>query len=587
MLSQRQFEERAELYAEQGQPHFYFMTLQNDQVIDATRKGNLARFMNHSCNPNCATQKWIVRGRLRIGLFALRRIRAGSELTFDYRFVRFGGEAQRCLCGEPNCKGVIGEEQPVSLAPSVPAQAGRGGKGRAPSTAQEEEDAETARRRFTGLEGVADEEDLTLLARILLRTEEREAVISLLHTLRRTAGNDELMKRFVTLHGLQIVSVLMGLHWRDAEIIGLCIAVLDSLPLADRAIVEDAHVEEKLVRLVSSRDALDGAVRDQAERIMQRWKELGRVFRIPRTRDNGRAGSGGDGPSRPAATASTAPAAGYSLREDAQSLVSTGVSSWSAADRHRGAPDPRRWPSPGDQARDLVRRSPPRASSSARSQGPRTLSSDRRPRSRSPTRRGVSPDRLPPGWCQAHDSRRRPYYYHETTRETRWEPPPLTAAAPSPAGGDEAKKLDAIIERARRAALSRHLPTRGESPASQVPSTVPASAGPPPSLEELEARFQSAVSACVDRYLHRWCRAQLGSDSGRAGELSRKLTHGIVAKEFRHLRERLAEAEVAGHGMGGVPWSEYESGELSAGKRAKVKVFLLQYLKDHGYRIEE
>jgi SET domain-containing protein len=42
-------------------------------------QGNVARFINHSCEPNCETQKWMVRGELAIGLFTLRKIKAGEQ----------------------------------------------------------------------------------------------------------------------------------------------------------------------------------------------------------------------------------------------------------------------------------------------------------------------------------------------------------------------------------------------------------------------------------------------------------------------------------------------------------------------------
>lgn len=90
IVTQDQMNHRAELYAAQGQPHFYFMTLRPNKIIDATCKGNLSRFLNHSCAPNCETQKWIVGGRIKIGLFTLKSIKCGTELTFDYKFVRFG-----------------------------------------------------------------------------------------------------------------------------------------------------------------------------------------------------------------------------------------------------------------------------------------------------------------------------------------------------------------------------------------------------------------------------------------------------------------------------------------------------------------
>lgn len=49
------------------------------RVIDAGPKGNLSRFMNHSCDPNLETQKWNVNGDVRVGLFALRDIKEGQS----------------------------------------------------------------------------------------------------------------------------------------------------------------------------------------------------------------------------------------------------------------------------------------------------------------------------------------------------------------------------------------------------------------------------------------------------------------------------------------------------------------------------
>lgn len=70
--------------------------------------GNLARFMNHSCQPNCETQKWTVNGDTRVGLFATDDIAAGSELTFNYNLECVGKEKKICRCGAPNCSGFIG-----------------------------------------------------------------------------------------------------------------------------------------------------------------------------------------------------------------------------------------------------------------------------------------------------------------------------------------------------------------------------------------------------------------------------------------------------------------------------------------------
>lgn len=110
VVNQAEFENRAEVYSTDKNIHYYFMSLRADAVIDATQKGNVSRFINHSCDPNAETQKWTVNGELRIGFFARRDIYALEEITFDYQFQRYGKEAQKCYCEATICRGWIGEE---------------------------------------------------------------------------------------------------------------------------------------------------------------------------------------------------------------------------------------------------------------------------------------------------------------------------------------------------------------------------------------------------------------------------------------------------------------------------------------------
>ncbi|XP_038559371.1 histone-lysine N-methyltransferase NSD3 isoform X6 [Micropterus salmoides] len=93
--------------------NFYMLTLTKDRVIDAGPKGNSSRFMNHSCSPNCETQKWTVNGDVRIGLFALCDIEADTELTFNYNLHCVGNRRTSCHCGSDNCSGFLGV-QPTS-----------------------------------------------------------------------------------------------------------------------------------------------------------------------------------------------------------------------------------------------------------------------------------------------------------------------------------------------------------------------------------------------------------------------------------------------------------------------------------------
>ncbi|CAN6273036.1 unnamed protein product [Urochloa humidicola] len=112
------YEDRQRYYASRGQKHFYFMALNGGEVIDACTKGNLGRFINHSCSPNCRTEKWMVNGEVCIGIFAMRNIKKGEELTFDYNYVRVSGAApQKCFCGTAKCRGYIGGD--ISVVDTV------------------------------------------------------------------------------------------------------------------------------------------------------------------------------------------------------------------------------------------------------------------------------------------------------------------------------------------------------------------------------------------------------------------------------------------------------------------------------------
>lgn len=101
---------------DQDATNFYMCEINKDFVIDATFKGNVSRFLNHSCAPNCKLEKWQVEEETRVGVFASRSIEVGEPLTYDYRFVQFGPEVE-CHCGAPNCRGYLGTKRKIVFAP--------------------------------------------------------------------------------------------------------------------------------------------------------------------------------------------------------------------------------------------------------------------------------------------------------------------------------------------------------------------------------------------------------------------------------------------------------------------------------------
>ncbi|KAI5638335.1 SET domain-containing protein [Phthorimaea operculella] len=108
LIDEAEFRRRMQRKHETRDENFYFLTLDKERLIDAGPKGNLARFMNHCCEPNCETQKWTVLGDVRVGLFALRDIPANTEVTFNYNLECTGIEKKQCMCGAKRCAGYIG-----------------------------------------------------------------------------------------------------------------------------------------------------------------------------------------------------------------------------------------------------------------------------------------------------------------------------------------------------------------------------------------------------------------------------------------------------------------------------------------------
>jgi len=94
----------------------YLFELNKRYDIDGNVPWNTARLINHSCDPNCETD--IIKGKIYI--IALRDIKKGEELTYDYGFDVDDYEDHPCKCGAKKCVGyIVGEDDWPKLRRSL------------------------------------------------------------------------------------------------------------------------------------------------------------------------------------------------------------------------------------------------------------------------------------------------------------------------------------------------------------------------------------------------------------------------------------------------------------------------------------
>jgi uncharacterized protein len=94
---------------DENDPHTFNFGLENGKVINPEIGGNEARWINHSCDPNCEA----IEEDDRIFIYALRDIEPGEELFYDYDLeidepiTETSMKEHRCSCGSPNCRGTM------------------------------------------------------------------------------------------------------------------------------------------------------------------------------------------------------------------------------------------------------------------------------------------------------------------------------------------------------------------------------------------------------------------------------------------------------------------------------------------------
>ncbi|CAE1308229.1 SETD2 [Acanthosepion pharaonis] len=241
VLDYKEFKNRTKQYAKNGQEHYYFMSLNADEVIDATYRGNKSRFINHSCDPNCETQKWTVNGMLRIGFFTKKSIKAGTEMTFDYQFE--SKQAQKCYCGAECCRGTIGGKKKTPVKSKKKAAASDKKK-----KEFEDESLEEEMERMSQLDGLKNKEHVLNLCRLMVRAESNDHRLSILRILQGT-NEQACLRLFLDYHGLPLLWSWMadigkGALYLKSQILG----TLKMLPITNKTILQESKILPMVVR---------------------------------------------------------------------------------------------------------------------------------------------------------------------------------------------------------------------------------------------------------------------------------------------------------------------------------------------------
>ncbi|KAH8302965.1 hypothetical protein KR044_012470 [Drosophila immigrans] len=343
VIDSEEFERRQHLYSEDRNRHYYFMALRGEAIIDATAKGNISRYINHSCDPNAETQKWTVNGELRIGFFSVKSILPGEEITFDYQYQRYGRDAQRCYCESANCRGWIGnepesdegeqldtesdsEQESLNEEPRLEhgqkPKASKVGKSKAASKLpaarkkRKEQQPKAKDREYkagrwlrpsggsSGEKSASGKHDhiedpdvleqLTLLSRsglknqldtlrfsrCMVRAKLLESRLQLLGVL--TRGELPCRRLFLDYHGLRLLHAWISESGSDKQLRLALLDALESLPIPNKTMLNDSRIYQS-VQLWSSQPGEQPE--PDTERILallQKWNGLPEIFRIPK-----------------------------------------------------------------------------------------------------------------------------------------------------------------------------------------------------------------------------------------------------------------------------------------------------------------
>ncbi|KAK9247150.1 hypothetical protein V1506DRAFT_533077 [Lipomyces tetrasporus] len=550
VIDELRFRRRMQQYDEDGIKHFYFMMLQKGEFVDATQKGCLARFCNHSCNPNCYVDKWAVKDKLRMGIFAKRDILAGEEITFDYNVDRYGAQAQPCYCGEPNCIGFIGGKTQTEAAAKL-SQVFVDALG----ISDDEDWATATSKRKRKVKPTDDEEYVSTLptrpvseasvSKImsgLLQCKEKWLASKLLKRI-HTSDDQGVQRRVMRMHGYQILGSLLREWKAEDDIVILVLEILSKWPRMTRNKISSSKIEVTVSTFANESES--ERITELAKGLESEWQSLEMAYRIPRRE-------------RP---------------------IKSEKDKDKKDDSVTNSPEPDAKSSKTDSPLPMGPPTGPRQPSKAPFRPPQR-GSFYRPVERSNSTGNASKP-LPWGWSSAEDSNGRTYYYNRAENRTQWEfpegdflppppppPPPPVASTPAP----EKLDLQKIIDEANKKLAERA--KEDESKSEQTEVKKESSNGGPRKHKSKDEKSkdenkQSNGEVTLEMKLTKTFAKYVPNVVAR---YEKEVSHDDVKKYSKEITKILVEKELRpGHVV-------KNASELSDDKKKKIKSFITSYM---------
>ncbi|KAL6889825.1 hypothetical protein HDV57DRAFT_344541 [Trichoderma longibrachiatum] len=449
VINEPTFRRRMMQYDEEGIKHFYFMSLNKNEFVDATKKGNLGRFCNHSCSPNCFVDKWVVGDKLRMGIFALRKIQAGEELVFNYNVDRYGAEPQPCYCGEPNCVGFIGGKTQTERATKLPTATVEalgidgtdGWDTQVPKKLRKKRPDEDDEEYVNSIQPRSlTEDDARKVMATLMQCKEKWIAVKLLERIQR-CDEERVIHCVMRMHAYQILKTTLNTFIDDHNVVLQVLSILDKFPRLTRNKIQDSNIEATIQTLAESEHE---DVASQSKKLLDEWSKLEVAYRIRRRKVDPNAPMQNHFEER----------RGQAREEEAAATQQT----------------PKVSPRPIDAPKGPRSNVPQRNNSYFNNNGHR----QRRPfhsNGGNNNSNNSSSNSLPAGWFTAKDAGGNTYFYNKQGKST-WERPTQPATEQAPKAPSKALQeqlaIQSIIDKVTKEGTPKQ-------PTSQTPAPVEAS----------------------------------------------------------------------------------------------------------------